>query len=316
MNQKIKTIFIGTPDFGVPALQSLITDNDFEIIGVITQPDKKIGRKQILTPPPIKTIALKHGIPLYQPTKIRDWPTEKEQNQTALNEIDLIIVIAYAQLIPKRILDLPKYGCVNVHGSLLPKYRGASCIQAAIINGDKETGITIMKMDVGLDTGPIICKEKISINNTDTAGDIFNKLSILSGKVLPEVLKRYISQEIKPEPQDNSQSSYVGMLKKEDGRIEWSKSAEEIERFVRAMSPWPGAYSTINSKIKIISTEQQILNINQHKPGTLFIESGELSIQCGSDALIIKQLQLEGKKTLTAKEFLNGHKNLIGSIFK
>lgn len=315
MNQPIKTIFIGTPDFGVPALQSLVNDPHFAILGVITQTDKKVGRKQVLTPTPIKMEAENHNIPVYQPVKIRDFPLDN------FKDIDLIVVVAYAQIIPKTILGLPKYGCINIHGSLLPKYRGAACIQAAILNGDSETGITIMQMDEGLDTGAIIWQEKIKIDNTDTTGVIFDKLSALGGQILPSILLKYIAGELKPQSQDDSKSSYVGMLKKTDGRIDWTKSAVELERFVRAMTPWPGAFALANLKLqmvnlKILAVENEILNLNIHTPGTLFVNNNKLCIQCGKDTLAIKQLQLEGKKTLTDKEFLNGHQNLIGTILE
>jgi len=315
MSQPIQTIFIGTPDFAIPALQSLINNNNFDVVGVITQPDKKIGRKQILTPPPIKTEALKYDIPVHQPEKIRDLSLDIFSN------IDLIVVVAYAQIIPKSILDLSKYGCINIHGSLLPKYRGAACIQAAILNGDAETGITIMKMDEGLDTGPIIHQEKVNIKATDTAGSIFDKLSIVGGQILPSTLLKYISGELQAKTQDNSKSSYVGMLKKSDGRINWNKPAIELERFIRAMMPWPGATAIANLKlqtanIKIITTEHDVLEINNYKPGTLFTNDGKLCVQCGRNALIIQQLQPEGKKTLTDKEFLNGYQNLIGTVLE
>lgn len=315
MNKKIRTIFIGTPEFGIPALYSLINSDNFEVVGVITQPDKKIGRKQILTPPPIKTESLRYNIPVYQPEKIRDLQLN------IFSDIDLIVVVAYAQIIPKSILDLPKYGCINIHGSLLPKYRGAACIQAAILNGDQETGITIMKMDEGLDTGPIIHQEKINIKADETAGNIFDRLSIVGGKILPAILLGYIAGDLKPEAQDNSKSSYVGMLKKANGKIDWTKPAIELERFVRAMSPWPGAYALANLKsqmasLKILAVEHNILNLNLHKPGTLFINDNKLCVQCGEGSLFIKQLQLEGKKALTDKEFLNGHQDLIGTILE
>ncbi|MBU4217073.1 methionyl-tRNA formyltransferase [Candidatus Parcubacteria bacterium] len=315
MNKPIRTIFIGTPDFGVPALQSLVNSANFEIIGVITQPDKKIGRKQVLTSPPIKVTALEHKIAVHQPEKIRNFSLD------VFSDIDLIVVVAYAQIIPKSILESPKYGCINIHGSLLPKYRGAACIQASIMGGDPETGITIMQMDEGLDTGAIIHQEKIKIENNDTTGVIFDKLSTLGGHILPDILLKYISGDLKPQAQDNNKSSYVGMLKKTDGHIDWNKTAVELERFVRAMSPWPGASAITNYKLKtinlkIISTEHSVLEINSHTPGTLFINDDKLCVQCGQDALIVKQLQLEGKKALTDKEFLNGHQNLIGTTLE
>jgi methionyl-tRNA formyltransferase len=309
---KIKTIFIGTPDFAVPSLRALIKDEDFDVVAVITQPDKRVGRKQILTPPPVKVEAQKHNIVIHQPEKIFNL------KYLILNlNPDIIIVIAYAQIIPESILEIPKYGVINIHGSLLPKYRGASCIQAAILNGDEKTGITIMKMDKTLDTGPILAQTEIGIALDDTAGSLYAKLSELGASILTSTLKKYIAGEIKPQPQDNSSASYVGLLKKEDGKIDWKKSAEEIEKHIRAMNPWPSAFAKIKNKnLKIIEAENNILKINKHKIGELFLDNNKLAIQCGQDALIIKKLQLEGKKEMVTEEFLRGHKDLIGMLLQ
>ena len=189
-NKKIKTIFIGTPDFGIPVLISLISDKNFDILGVITQPDKKVGRQQILTETPIKKIASSYNIKVWQPKKLKEFADEIKKL-----EPDLIVVVAYAQILPKAILEIPKYSCINIHGSLLPKYRGAACIQAAILNGDEETGITIMKMDEGLDTGPIIAQEKIAIETNDTGEKIFNKLSELAVEKAAPIILDYIDNK-------------------------------------------------------------------------------------------------------------------------
>lgn len=310
MPQKIKTIFIGTPDFGAPSLLNLIKDDYFDIVSVITQPDKKIGRKQELTFPIIKQVALEHNLPVLQPQKIKDITEQIKQLS-----LDLIVVIAYAQIIPKEILNIPKYGTINVHGSLLPRYRGASCIQAAILNGDEKTGVTIMKMDENLDTGPILLQKEIAINNSDTSESLFEKLSILGGDILIPTIKDYINNKIQAIPQDDSKSSYVGMLKKEDGHIGWNKTATEIERFIRAMHSWPGAFAKYNDLIiKIIQTEHEPIKINNHKPGTIFLHNNDLLIQCAKDALKIITLQISGKKIMTAQEFINGHSKYIGQI--
>lgn len=330
MSQTIKTIFIGTPDFGAPSLHNLINDKTFDIVSVITQPDKKIGRKQELTAPVIKQIALKNNLPVLQPNKIADITDQIKQLSP-----DLIIVIAYAQIIPKKILDIPKYGTINVHGSLLPKYRGASCIQAAILNGDKETGVTIMKMDENLDTGPILLKSKILIDNTDTAETLFEKLSELGASILIPAIKDHINNKLQAIPQDNAKSSYVGMLKKSDGRIDWSKSAIEVERFIRAMHSWPGAFSYItqhithntqhatcnmkqidNLTVKIIKTASSPISINKYESGTIFVENNNLYVQCKIDSLQILNLQISGKKIMTAQEFINGHSKYIGQILQ
>lgn len=307
---KIKTIFIGTPDFGIPALISLINNDNFLVIGVITQPDKKVGRQQILTETPIKKIATSYNLPVWQPKKLKEFAADMEKIQP-----DLIVVVAYAQILSKTILDMPKYGCINIHGSLLPKYRGAACIQAAILNGDSETGVTIMKMDEGLDTGPIIAQEKIVIEPTDTGEKVFNKLSGLAGKVAAPIISDYINGKIELKIQDNSQASLTKLLEKDDGKINWQKSATEIERLVRAMYSWPGAFTTFNGRVlKITAVEQKIININKHKIGEIFLHNDEIAVQCCQDALILKKIQLEGKKEMSATNFLNGHKNFIGAI--
>ncbi|MFH0923366.1 MAG: methionyl-tRNA formyltransferase [Candidatus Falkowbacteria bacterium] len=242
-----------------------------------------------------------------------------------MSNIDITVVVAYAQLIPKEILSIPQYGCINVHGSLLPKYRGAAVIQAPILNGDKETGITVMKMDAGLDTGPILSQAKIAIRQTDNSGILYDKLSAIGADLLIKTLKKYINGEIKPILQDEKKASYVGMLKKKDGKINWQKPAEEIERFIRAMTPWPSAFSEIGCRmsdvgncliLKILETAYKPLEINKYKIGELFLHGNELAVQCGKDALIIKKLQLAGKKAMDAEEFLRGHNDFVGSILK
>jgi len=310
MEKKIKIIFIGTPEFGVLALKSLISDKFFYISSVITQGDKKVGRKHIITFPPIKTEALKHNISVFQPEKIKNF-TKKIKKMAP----DLIIVIAYSQIIPEDILKIPKYGCINVHGSLLPKYRGAACIQASIINGDKESGITIMKMDKGLDTGPILHKEKVELDNEETAGSLSIKLSLLAGKTLVPVLKKYIEKKIKPRNQDDNKSSYVGKLSKKDGEINWHDEAEKLEKIIRAMNPWPGAWTKYDSYIIKIKKAEILKTDYAYKVGQTFLYNNELAIKCGSDALILKIIQLEGKKETSSKDFIKGNNYIIGAFF-
>lgn len=306
-----KTIFIGTPDFGVPALRALVNDPQFEIEAVITQPDRAIGRSQELVATAIKAEAQKLGLKVWQPLKIREL-TEKI---TEVNP-DVIVVVAYAQIIPEEILNIPKFGCVNIHGSLLPKYRGASVVQAAIINGDHKTGVTIMKMDKNLDTGPIILQAETVIAPNETASTLFEKLSALGGEILVPALKNYLTGKITPQAQNESESSYVGLLKKEDGQIDWNKPAEELERFIRAMIPWPGAYTKIKETgeiLKITKTAPHFFDINDMPAGKVFHYKNKLVVQTGRDAIIIEKLQLAGKKEATAEEFLNGHADFLGS---
>jgi len=308
LNKKIKIVFMGTPDFSVPCLNALIQDERFEIILTITQKDKKIGRKQIMTPPPVKIESEKNNITVWQPKKISDCKLPKD--------VDLIVVIAYGQILPQHILDLPKHGCINIHASLLPKYRGSACIQAPLLNGDRETGITIMQMEAGLDTGPIITQEKIQIIPEETAHTLHDRLTNIGAKILPQVLIDYIEKKIKSQPQDDSKSSYVGILKKQDGKIDWKKSALEIERMIRALNPWPGTFGKTkdNLLLKILKVENNILKINKHKTGELFLYQEKLAIQCGQDSLVIQDLQLAGKKAMHTAQFLQGNSALIKTI--
>lgn len=307
---KTKIIFIGTAEFGLPAFEALIKDNDFEIVLAITQPDKPIGRKQIITSSPIKIAAEKKNITVLQPEHIIDI-----KEKISLLKSDLIVVAAYAQLIPEEILNLPKYGCLNLHASLLPKYRGAAIIQAAILNGDKQTGLTVIKMDKELDTGPILAQTAIGINDEDTAGILYDKLSKASPDFLIETIKKYLAGKITPQAQDDGQSSYVKALTKSHGLINWSKPAWHLEKFIRAMNLWPMAWTWWDGKqVKIISAQKQTIEINSYKPGKTFKYNSGLAVQCGRDALIITSLQLEGKNALTSEEFLRGHKDFIGNI--
>ncbi|MDD5527710.1 MAG: methionyl-tRNA formyltransferase [Patescibacteria group bacterium] len=317
MKNKFKIIFAGTPDFAVPALKALIADADFDIVAVITQEDKPVGRKQTLTPPPVKTVATENKIKILQPKKIKDI-----KDEIAALQPDFIIVIAYGQIIPQNILDIPKYGCVNIHASLLPRWRGAAVIQAPILAGDTETGVTIMKMDAGLDTGPIIAQMKINILKNETAATLHDELAALGAKMLPETLKAFAAGVMELKPQDEKSVTYARELKKEDGHIDWSKPAVEIERKVRAFTPWPSAFGQLIIKnkeliiIKILEAENTILPINKFKAGETFLDNDKIAVQCGKDALIIKKLQLEGGKPLSAEEFLRGHADFIGTILK
>ncbi|MBU2082391.1 methionyl-tRNA formyltransferase [Patescibacteria group bacterium] len=269
----MKVIFMGTPEFSVVVLEALI-NSDNEIIAVITNPDAPVGRKQILTSSPVKITAGKNKIPVIQLNEMRNF------------DVDLAIVAAYGKIIPKNILGIPHYGTINVHPSLLPKYRGASPIQNAILNGDKKTGITIMKLDEEMDHGNIISNLKIQISNLDTYESLSQKLAKIGAELLIKTIPDYISGKIKPIEQKHTEATYTKIIKKEDGKIDWSKNAAEIERMVRAFYPWPTAWTTWNGKIlKIL--EAEVLN----------------------GKLVIKKLQLEGGKILSIKEFINGHKD-------
>ncbi len=295
---------MGTPEFAVPSLRALIDQADIEIIGVFTQTDKAVGRGKIVTHPPIKKIALENKLNIFQPLKIKD----EADNIRALNP-DLIIVVAYGKIIPQEILDIPAYGCLNVHASLLPKYRGAACLNAPILYGDKETGITIMQMEAGLDTGPILKQEKIILQGDENLEYVHNKLASLGAKILPATIRAWIEGKITPMKQAESQASYVKTLNKEDGHIDWQKPAQEIARMVRAYNPWPGTFSFLGDQIfKIIEVDKNPLKINNYRAGEIFISAGQLAVQCGQDALVIKKLQVPSKKITSSADFLRGHK--------
>lgn len=299
----MRLIFMGTPQFAIPSLEKLIKARDLEIIGVFTQADKKQGRKQEISYSPVKKIALKHNLTVFQPNRIKD------QTDIILNlKPDIIVVIAYGQIIPQSILDIPKYNCLNVHGSLLPKYRGASCLAAPILNGDNETGITIMKMEAKMDTGPILKQFKIKLNHTETLQDIHDTLANLSAEHLDSVILDYTKNKIKEKKQDDNQASYVKLTKKSDGLIDWQKSATEIEREIRAYFPWPGSFSFYHAKmLKILEAKISNEQLNL-KPGEVRYQAKKIFIGTGQGVLDILKLQLSGEKILTSQEFINGHK--------
>lgn len=316
--QKIfKIVFMGTPDFALPSLDALIKSDDFDVVLVVTQEDKKVGRKQIVTPTPVKIMAEENNIPIAQPKKIKEIEDELKNLKP-----DFIVVTAYGQIIPQSILDIAQYGPFNVHGSLLPKYRGAAVVQAPILNGDSKTGITIIKMEAGLDTGPILKQAEIVLDKAETAENLFDKLSKLGAEILPKTLIDFASGKLEFKKQDDSKASYVKMIKKEDGKIDWNKSAIEIERMVRALNPWPSAFGQLKVKseklkiLKILKVENNILDVNKYKVGEVFLDDDKLAVQCGDGAIVIKELQMEGKNKMNANDFLLGQKNFVGTILK
>ncbi len=316
MNQ-IKTILIGTSEFAKNTFEKSWIDNqlsNFKIIKVVTTPDKPVGRKQKLTPSPVKKWAIEKELEIFQPQKISD-PDSIEKIKK-LNP-DLIILCAYGQIIPKEILDIPKLGALNVHPSLLPKYRGPSPIQATILNGDKITGVSLMIMDEKMDHGSIISNFKFQISNSKfTYEELSKKLSEIAANLLIKTLPNYIRGKIKPKPQDHSQATFCKIIKKSDGQINWDNSARQIERKIRAYHQWPNAYTFWNNKkLKILNADILDKNTN-HKTGEVFLENNSLCVQTGDNILSLNKLQLEGKKPMKIKDFLNGHKNIINAILK
>lgn len=304
--KRISTIFMGTSDFAVPILESILSIDYIDLKKIITQPDKKVGRKKILTSTPVKIYSNKIGVEILQPKKIKSIDfIEKIKNIKP----DLIIVVAYGQIVPSEIIKIPKYGCINIHASLLPKYRGASPIQTAILNGETETGITIMKIDSGLDTGDIISQEKIEIKKDDTSKTLHDKLSILGAKLLVKTLPDYLAGNIKLAPQDDSKASETKILNRKKGEIDFKKkTAREIERQLNAFTPWPGIYTLFqNKKLKILELKGEDV-INPLIPiGKLYEYKKNLIINCKDGSLILEKVQPEGKKEISGKEFINGY---------
>jgi methionyl-tRNA formyltransferase len=305
----MRIIFMGTPEFAVPSLQALIESED-EVIAVVTQPDKPKGRGLEVAPPPTKVLAEKHGIHVLQPQKIK---TDDFFNELKKFNPDLICVAAYGKILPKNILDLPPYGCANVHASLLPQYRGAAPINWAIIRGEKITGITTMKMDEGMDTGDMLLKKELPIEDEDTGETLSQKLSHIGAALLIETIKLLKEGKLNPIPQDHSQATYAPILKKEHGNIDWKKPAEEITNLIRGTLPWPGAYTTLGGKpLKIYRAR---VSEGVGKPGEVIkSDSWILKVATGKDALDILELQVEGGKRLKVEEFLRGRNIKEGAV--
>jgi len=304
---------MGTPDFSVGTLEKLI-ESEHEVIGVFTQPDKPKGRGKALQFTSVKEVALAHNISVYQPANVREAIQIEFIQQ--LNP-DVIVVVAFGQIIPKDILDIPKYGCINVHASLLPKYRGAAPIQWAIINGEEVTGVTTMRMDAGLDTGDMILKEVIAIDKKETNSSLLDKLSTAGSNLLIRTLQEIENGTATYEKQGETPTPYAKMIQKKMGLIDWSKSAKEIERLVRGLNPWPSAYTHFHQKtLKIWEADV----VHEEKSGQngeiLEVRKDALVVKTGKEALSIKELQLEGKKRMTAEAFLRGYEVCSGEIFE
>ena len=299
-------VFMGTPDFAVPTLEALC-DSEHSVLAVYTQPDKPVGRKQIMTPPDVKVCAEKYGVKVFQPITLKDDNSYKELK--SFNP-DVIVVVAYGKILPKNILDIPRLGCINVHGSLLPKYRGAAPIQQAVLNGDKLTGVTTMYMGEGLDTGDILLKSETEIGENETSAELFDRLSVMGAELLIETLSKL--DTITPIKQDESKATYTSKITKELCPIDWTKPNTEVHNKVRGLQTWPVAVSTLNGKdIKIHST---LLCEKRGEAGEI-ISLNPLTVACGEGSVIIKELQLSGKKRMDSKSFLLGHQLKIGDRF-
>jgi methionyl-tRNA formyltransferase len=308
----MRIVFMGTPEFAVPSLEALLKSGD-QVVGIVTQPDRPKGRGQVLTPPPIKLIAQREGIPFLQPVKIK---VPEFLAALAAWKPDLIAVTAYGRILHSPILTLPPMGCMNVHGSLLPKYRGAAPVQWAVINGEAETGITTMMMDEGMDTGAMLLQESLPILPEDTAGSLAPRLAVLGGKLLVETIARLKAGMITPQPQNHALATLAPPLKKEDGVIDWTTSASNIANRVRGLSPWPGAYTYIGSERWMVWSATQSPGKPDVMPGTI-IEVTKQSIQVatGDGVLALKEIQPSNSKRLTVAQYLAGHRVSAGQRF-
>ena len=299
----LSILFMGPPDFAAATLGALLTGPD-TVVAVVTQPDRPKGRGKKLAPPPVKVLAEEAGIPELQPTKIK---TQEFRDELAAYRPDVTIVAAYGRILPLSLLTLAPHGCINVHGSLLPAYRGAAPIQWAVINGDSETGVTIMQMDEGMDTGDILLTAALPIGDEDTAGTIFPKLAELGGATLLKALALLKRGELTATPQDNTKATVAPMLKKEDGRIDWQKSARQIHALIRGLDPWPSAYCFLHGTRFRLFLPEVVHQPTEAEPGTVIgADKRGLLIATGRDCLLVREVQPEGKKRMSVESFLCG----------
>lgn len=314
-NNGLNIVFMGTPDFAVRSLQALIAGG-YRIAGVFTQPDRPKGRKKILTPPPVKVEAEKHGIPVFQPEKLRK--PEAVETLLSLNP-DLIVTAAYGQILPKAVLRAPKYGCINVHASLLPKYRGGAPVHHAVMNGETVTGVTIMFMDEGMDTGDMISKVEVPILERDTAGTMFEKLAEAGASLLVETIPRLIRGEVQAEPQDHGQATYARNLTREDEKIDWNRTSREIYNHIRGLNPWPVAYTIWEGQVlKVWEAEPpagEPYGGSQAAPGTVLELDGKgILVRTRDGAIRLVTVQPAGKKAMPAGEFVKSGKMAAGTV--
>lgn len=299
----MKVIFMGTPDFSVKALESIINAGH-EVVAVVTQPDKKKGRGNQVQYPPVKETALQNGLDVYQPERVRN--EEFVEFLRSLNA-DIIVVSAFGQILPKSILEMTKYGCINIHASLLPKYRGAAPIQWSIIDGEEKTGVTIQQMNEGIDTGDILEAEEVKIDVKETGGSLFDKLAETGAGLIVRTMEHIEQGKVNPVKQDDSKSNYAKMLTKELGNIDFSKSAESIERLIRGLTPWPSAYTKLNGKtLKIWDADVSDKEYEGVAGEIVDVDRQAVYVKTGEKTLVINELQLEGKKRMSTQSFLLG----------
>jgi methionyl-tRNA formyltransferase len=310
----MRLLFCGTPEFAVPTLKTLL-ETGFSIELAVTNPDEPSGRGYEPKAPPVKQAALEAGLQVFQPARLRDAATQVFISNF---QPDAIVVVAYGHIIPPWMIGLPQLGCINLHASLLPKYRGAAPIAWSIIRGERITGVTTMKIDAGLDTGDILLQREVEISDSDTGESLSSRLSVLGADLMVETLHKLKRGEIEPRPQNDSQATVAPMLKKEDGRIDWSRTADEISRRVRGLRPWPGAYSTFRGKGLHIWSAVPVTPESHGtlEPGTLVATPGRLLVACGQATLLdVQELQLQGRRRMPTRDFLNGVRLAAGEKF-
>lgn len=299
----MRVVYMGTPDFAVAPLKALI-ENGHEVVGAFTQPDKPVGRKAILTPPPVKVVALENNIPVFQPNSLKNGEGVK-----ILEELkpDICVVVAYGKILPKDFLEYAKYGCINIHGSILPEYRGAAPIQRSVIDGKEYAGVTSMQMDVGLDTGDILFIEKTKILENETSGDLYERLTVIGAELLIKTLTAIENGDATPVKQDDSLSTYAAMLDKTMSPVDWAKPALEIHNQIRGLDPWPVAQTTLNGKSLKLFRSVILSEYSGGTPGEAFVLKNGLGVYCGDGkAVVITEVQYEGKKRMKAADFLRG----------
>lgn len=306
MSKSLKVIFAGTPDFAASSLAAVLNSHH-QVVAVYTQPDRKSGRGKKVTMSPVKELALQHHIPVEQPLNFK---SEESLSQLASYQADIMVVVAYGLLLPQKVLDIPKLGCINVHGSLLPRWRGAAPIQRAIQAGDKETGITIMQMEAGLDTGPMLLTASTPISDRDSGATLHDRLADMGAQLLVQALDEIADNKLQATPQDDQLATYAHKLSKEEAQINWQLSAEELERTIRAFNSWPVAYSQLDNKTVRIWQAKIVHKTVDAAPGTILqADADGILISCGEDCLLLTELQLPGSRAMSAKHLLNAPKN-------
>jgi len=314
----MRIVFCGTPEFAVPSLRALLANPEFAVDAVITQPDRPRGRGQRVSPSPVKEVAAQAGVRIYQPASMK---SDEARDVIAEIKPDAVVIIAYGQIIPRRLLDIPRLGWMNLHGSLLPKYRGAAPIAWAIINGEPKTGLTTMRLDPGLDTGPMLMQREIEIGGDDTAPELAKRMAELGAPLVADSLIKFNRGEIVPIPQNTTQATYAPILTKEHGRIDWLLTSGEIYNRIRGLAPWPGAYSTFRGRLCQIWGRPSVPAAagdaaGTGEPGSLIVSNAFIEVVCGKGTrLQLEAVQLEGRKRISAREFVNGARLASGEHF-